>query len=239
MAAGEHASPETSPDPPSLNLSPVRTPAHNAFGLHQKAGPGVSGTRPPSHVPAQHSQTRHLDTTLGHPSRQWCRMDISEPQPNDKDNGVLPYDPTGDDDDPIVPLLERDPSLEHQEACKELARLLRLRGDVLLWDGPPRADEPTDSLPGSPEKLEVMMERAGRREKVFHPDDVIVSDTKALEIAPEPRKKKGSRRRANGAQPLEDRRQISQGGQPKPDRQREEKETMTREVWQWQQNQKS
>jgi hypothetical protein len=31
--------------------------------------------------------------------------------------------------------------------------------------------EPVDAVPGSPEKIRVLTERAGRGEQLFHPDD--------------------------------------------------------------------
>ncbi len=40
-----------------------------------------------------------------------------------------------------------------------------------LTGGRPHPAEPTDALPGSPEKVDVLAERASRGEVLWHPDD--------------------------------------------------------------------
>ena len=44
-------------------------------------------------------------------------------------------------------------------------------GNDAGWE-PPRESEPTNALPGSEEKIEVMAERLRRGETLLHPDDV-------------------------------------------------------------------
>lgn len=45
-------------------------------------------------------------------------------------------------------------------------------GDEFDFFGPASMPgEPTDALPGSEQKIRVLIERAARREQLFHPDD--------------------------------------------------------------------
>lgn len=45
------------------------------------------------------------------------------------------------------------------------------RGVGNFYGQPPLPDEPTDALPGSEEKIRVLMERAAKGQALFHPDD--------------------------------------------------------------------
>lgn len=56
------------------------------------------------------------------------------------------------------------------EALGEYYRAV-LPGRIHGFDPSTPADEPTDALPGSAEKLRVMAERAERGEALFHPSD--------------------------------------------------------------------
>lgn len=63
----------------------------------------------------------------------------------------------------------------------DLASLLRCSrpGD---YDGLPLPTKATSALPGSPEKIAVMLERARRGEAVFHPLDLDIAAARALKI---------------------------------------------------------
>jgi hypothetical protein len=49
-----------------------------------------------------------------------------------------------------------------------------------------RPGEPTNAPPGSPRKIRILMERAARREPLFHPQDGRVGRRKLPEPGPEP-----------------------------------------------------
>ena len=55
----------------------------------------------------------------------------------------------------------------------------KVRGPDPPQDQPPYPDEPTDSQPGSPEKLQVMIRRAEQGRYLYHPDDNTARETEA------------------------------------------------------------
>lgn len=57
-----------------------------------------------------------------------------------------------------------------REACPSTSKFAQ-RGIGHAVAMPPLPDQPTKALPGTPEKIAVLVERARRGQSLFHPDD--------------------------------------------------------------------
>ena len=73
-------------------------------------------------------------------------------------------------DDPIDGLRDIDPAIPVNDLSAELRRT-----NPPAYDGPPFPCCPTNALPGTQEKVQVMASRYAHGQQVFHPDDTRIA----------------------------------------------------------------
>ncbi len=67
---------------------------------------------------------------------------------------------------------------------RPIARPLRRRKRLTVGQLGRLPEQPTTALPGTPDKVAVMAERAARGESLFHPQDATLDDDWALIVVP-------------------------------------------------------